>query len=59
MENEYDLDMLELKDCYDRAEKLFLYKGTLLEEFLMKYDRDSDIQYIDYVLTKKILEILK
>ena len=59
MENEYDLDMLELKDCYKRAEKLFLYKGTLLEEFLMKYEQENDTQYIDYVLTKKILEILK
>ena len=59
MKNEYDLDILELNETYDRAEKLFLYKATLLEDFLMKYEQENDIQYIDYVLTKKILEILE
>ena len=56
MKDEYDLDLIELGDYYNDLVKLFLYKNALLEDFINK-DCDSDIEYVNYLLTKKILQM--
>ena len=55
----YDLYLIELEDYYERLEKLFLFKKELLEEYYSNYGLESDIPYIDNLLTKKILEMTK
>ena len=56
----YDLYLIELEDYYERLEKLFLFKRKLLEEeYFGNYGLESDIPYIDNILTKKILEMTK
>ncbi len=58
MKDEYDLDLIELGDYYNKLVKLFLYKNALLEDFINKdCDNDSDIEYVNYLLTKKILQM--
>lgn len=55
----YDLYLIEFEDYYKRLEKLFLLKRKLLEEYFGNYGLESDIPYIDNMLTKKILELTK
>lgn len=55
----YDLYLIEFEDYYERLEKLFLLKRKLLEEYFGNYGLESDVQYIDNMLTKKILELTK
>ena len=55
----YDLYLIEFEDYYERLEKLFLLKRKLLEEYFGNYGLESDIPYIDNMLTKKILELTK
>lgn len=55
----YDLYYIALKDYYKELEKLFLFKKELLEEYYGNYGLESDIPYIDNLLTKKILEMTK
>ena len=55
----YDLYLIELEDYYERLEKLFLFKKELLEGYYSNYGLESDIPYIDNLLTKKILEMTK
>ena len=55
----YDLYYIALKDYYKELEKLFLFKKGLLEEYYGNYGLESDIPYIDNILTKKILEMTK
>ena len=55
MNNEFDIK--ELENYYRKIEKLFLLKKALLEEYVMKYDNDVDIEFINFILTRKIIEI--
>ena len=55
----YDLHLIEFEEYYERLEKLFLLKRKLLEEYFGNYGLESDIPYIDNMLTKKILELTK
>lgn len=55
MNNEFDIK--ELENYYREIEKLFLLKKALLEEYVMKYDNDDDIEFINFILTRKIIEI--
>lgn len=55
MNNEFDIK--ELENYYRKIEKLFLLKKALLEEYVMKYDNDDDIEFINFILTRKIIEI--
>ena len=55
MNNEFDIK--ELENYYRKIEKLFLLKKALLEEYVMKYDNDDDIEIINFILTRKIIEI--
>ena len=55
----YDLYLIELEDYYERLEKLFLFKRKLFEGYYGNYGLESDIPYIDNLLTKKILEMTK
>lgn len=55
----YDLYLIELEDYYERLEKLFLFKKELLDAYFGNYGLESDIPYIDNLLTKKILEVTK
>ena len=55
----YDLYYIALKDYYKELEKLILFKKELLEEYYGNYGLESDIPYIDNLLTKKILEMTK
>lgn len=55
----YDLYLIEFEEYYERLEKLFLLKRKLLEEYFGNYGLESDIPYIDNMLTKKILELTK
>ena len=55
----YDLYYIALKDYYKELEKLFLFKKELLEKYYGNYGLESDIPYIDNLLTKKILEMTK
>ena len=55
----YDLYLIEFEEYYERLEKLFLLKRKLLEEYFCNYGLESDIPYIDNMLTKKILELTK
>ena len=50
-------DIKELENYYRKIEKLFLLKKALLEEYVMKYDNDDDIEFINFILTRKIIEI--
>jgi len=55
MNNEFDIK--ELENYYRKIEKLFLLKKVLLEEYVMKYDNDDNIEFINFILTRKIIEI--
>jgi hypothetical protein len=55
MNNEFDIK--EVENYYREIEKLFLLKKALLEEYVMKYDNDDDIEFINFILTRKIIEI--
>ena len=55
----YDLYFSELEEYYREIENLFLFKESLLEEYLMKFDNESDISVIDYILTTKIVEMVE
>ena len=55
MNNEFDIK--ELENYYREIEKFFLLKKVLLEEYIMKYDNDDDIEFINFILTRKIIEI--
>ena len=55
MNNEFDIK--ELENYYREIEKLFLLKKALLEEYVMKYDNDDDIEFINFILTRKTIEI--
>lgn len=55
MNNEFDIK--ELENYYREIEKLFLLKKALLEEYVMKYDNDDDIEFMNFMLTRKIIEI--
>ena len=55
MNNEFDIK--ELENYYREIEKLFLLKKAFLEEYVMKYDNDGDIEFINFILTRKIIEI--
>ena len=55
MNNEFDIK--ELENYYREIEKLFLLKKALLEEYVMKYDNDDDIEFMNFILTRKIIEI--
>ena len=58
MKTNYDLYYLALEDHYKELEKLFLFKKELLEEYNSNYELENDIPYMDYLLTKKILEMV-
>ena len=53
----HEFDIKELENYYREIEKLFLLKKALLEEYVMKYDNDDDIEFINFILTRKIIEI--
>ena len=55
----YDLYFSELEEFYREIESLFLFKESLLEEYLMKCDNESDISVMDYILTKKIVRMME
>ena len=60
MKNEYDLNMVELESYYKELITLFEYKRYLIEKFVMENDcANSDINLIDYLLTKKLIEMMK
>ena len=58
MKTNYDLYYIALEDHYKELEKLFLFKKELLEEYNGNYELENDIPYMDYLLTKKILEMV-
>lgn len=55
---DYDLDLVELEDCYNRIKKLYRRKDEMVNEFYSEYDYDSSL-FVDFILTNKICEILK
>ena len=59
MNGEYWVNKEELKSFYDEIEDLFLYKRSLVENYLMRYDNEGDIEVIDYLLTNKIISMIK
>ena len=58
MKTNYDLYYIALEEYYKELEKLFLFKKELLEEYISNYELENDIPYMDYLLTKKILEMV-
>ena len=59
MDNLYELDLIELKSYYEGLEKVFQLKRNLLEKYIMEYDNYGDVEYLDYLMTRKILEMKK
>jgi len=59
MNNLYELDLTELKSYYEELELLFQYKRKLIDNYLMEYDNDNDVEYLDYLMTRKIIEMKK
>lgn len=55
---DYDLDLIELEDCYNRIKKLYRRKDEMVNEFYSEYDYDSSL-FVDFILTNKICEMLK
>ena len=59
MDNLYELDLIELKSYYEGLEKVFQLKRNLLEKYIIEYDNDGDVEYLDYLMTRKIAEMKK
>ena len=57
--NDYDLDLIELKDYYDSIVKLLTGKNELLMDYYDRTEDSANIELLDYLLTNKILEIKK
>ena len=55
---DYNLDLIELEDCYSRIKKLYNRKNEIVNEFYSEYDYDSSL-YVDFILTNKICDMLK
>lgn len=57
MNNLYELDLIEIKSYYDELEILFQFKRNLLENYMMEFDNDGDVEFLDYLMTRKIIEM--
>ena len=55
---EYDLDVIELNEFYKKVCRLFDEKNKLVKKFYESYDYEESV-YLDYLLTRKIEDILK
>ena len=55
---DYDLDLIELEETYNRFCKLVYKKNELKEDANMRFGYDESI-YVDWLLTNKIEQILK
>lgn len=55
---EYDLDVIELIEFYKKVCRLFDKKNKLVKKFYESYDYEESV-YLDYLLTRKIEDILK
>lgn len=59
MNNLYELDLIEIKSYYDELEMLFQFKRNLLEKYMMENDNDGDVEYLNYLMIRKIIEMKK
>ncbi|WP_294557954.1 hypothetical protein [uncultured Mailhella sp.] len=55
---EYDLDVIELNEFYQKVCRLFDEKNKLVKEFYDSYTYEESV-YLDYLMTRKIEDILK
>ena len=55
---EYDLDVIELSEFYQKICRLFDVKNSLVNEFYESHNYEESV-YLDYLLTRKIEDILK
>lgn len=57
-QEEYDLDVIELTEFYNKICKLFELKSKFVDDFYEKSNYEES-QFIDYLLVRKIEDILK
>jgi len=57
--NNYDLDLIELKEYYESIVKLVTGKRELLMDYYDRTEDSANIELLDYLLTNKILEMKK
>lgn len=57
--NNYDLDLIELKEYYESIVKLVTGKRELLMDYYDRTEDSANIELLDYLLTNKIIEMKK
>ena len=58
LQEEYDLDVVELTEFYNKICKLFELKSKFVDDFYKNYSYDES-SFINYLLLRKIEDILK